>query len=68
MKPFGNLENSATQHSPLLPLGSFGWPPQNYRQLTEIMGGFGVNPKWGMLLFRALGNLWDEGKEQRNFG
>ncbi len=32
-----------------------GGHPQNYRQSNEKWGVSGVNPKGGMLLFRALG-------------
>ena len=39
-----------------------GGHPQNYRQSNEKWGVSGVNPKGGMLLFRALGGARNEGK------
>ena len=44
--------------------------PQNYRQSNEKWGVSGVNPKGGMLLFRALGGLGDEcrhGRKMKKF-
>ena len=40
-----------------------GGHPQNYRQSNEKWGVSGVNPKGGMLLFRALGGARNEGRQ-----
>ncbi len=40
-----------------------GGHPRNYHQSAEKWGVSGLTPKGGMLLFRALGGLWDEGRQ-----
>ena len=39
--------------------------PQNYRQSNEKWGVSGVNPKGGMLLFRALVGARNEGRQSQ---